>query len=199
MVPAYAHGQVFRMLTRSRTDRSRRRRLDRRSGYGSGYGIEWLMIRAAGNGYVARREGEPWSWALARGSTSGGTRATLTWSRWTSTANVSRSPRGVLVSWIGPFAWLSPTVTDSRSATTRSTRWSARLAICDVDDRAATLAEAYRVVRPGGLLLLLDHLERRWRLGRPATLGERVGFNVVERQRLWAGYFERVRLQKPGE
>lgn len=73
------------------------------------------------------------------------------------------------------------------------------LAICDVDDRAATLAEAFRVVRPGGLLLLLDHLERRWRLARPATLGERVGFKVVERQRLWAGYFERVRLQKPGE
>ena len=73
------------------------------------------------------------------------------------------------------------------------------LAICDVDDRAATLAEAYRVVRPGGLLLLLDHLEGRWRRGRPATLGERAGFIVVERQRLWAGYFERVRLQKPGE
>ncbi len=33
------------MLSRSRTDRARRRRLDRRSGYGSGYGIEWLTIR----------------------------------------------------------------------------------------------------------------------------------------------------------
>ena len=73
------------------------------------------------------------------------------------------------------------------------------LAICDVDDRAATIAEAYRVVRPGGLLLLLDHLEPRWRHGRPATLGERVGFTVVERQCLWAGYFERVRLEKPGK
>ena len=70
------------------------------------------------------------------------------------------------------------------------------LAICDVDDRAATLAEAYRVVRPGGLLLLLDHLEPRWRHGRPAKLAERVGVTVAERQRLWAGYFERVRLQK---
>lgn len=72
------------------------------------------------------------------------------------------------------------------------------LAICDVEDRAATLAEVYRVVRPGGLLVLLDHFEKRWRHGRPATLGERAGFTVVERQRLWAGYFERVRLQKPG-
>jgi ubiquinone/menaquinone biosynthesis C-methylase UbiE len=71
------------------------------------------------------------------------------------------------------------------------------LAICDVDNREATLAEAYRVVRPGGLLLLLDHLERRWRRGRPATLGERAGFTMAERQRLWAGYIERVRLQKP--
>lgn len=71
------------------------------------------------------------------------------------------------------------------------------LVICDVDDRAATLAEAYRVLRPGGSLLLLDHLERRWRHGRPATLAARAGFAVLERQRLWAGYFERVRLQKP--
>jgi SAM-dependent methyltransferase len=73
------------------------------------------------------------------------------------------------------------------------------LAICDVDDRAAVLTEAHRVVRPGGLLLLVDHLEPRWRHGRPATLGERAGFAVAERQRLLAGYFERVRLQKPGE
>jgi ubiquinone/menaquinone biosynthesis C-methylase UbiE len=71
------------------------------------------------------------------------------------------------------------------------------LAVCDVDDRAATLTEVHRVIRPGGLLLLLDHLEPRWRHGRPATLGEQVGFTVKERQRLWAGYFERVRLQKP--
>ena len=71
------------------------------------------------------------------------------------------------------------------------------LAICDVDDREATLAEAFRVVRPGGLLLLLDHFEKRWRHARPATLGERIGFKVLKRQRLWAGYFERVRLQKP--
>ena len=71
------------------------------------------------------------------------------------------------------------------------------LAICDVDDRTATLAEAFRVVRPGGLLLLLDHYEKRWRQRRPATIGCQVGFKLLDRQRLWAGYFERVRLQKP--
>ena len=73
------------------------------------------------------------------------------------------------------------------------------LAICDVEDRAAVLEEAHRVLRPGGSLLLVDHLEPRWRHGRPATLGARVGFALAERQRLWAGYFERVRLQKLGE
>jgi ubiquinone/menaquinone biosynthesis C-methylase UbiE len=73
----------------------------------------------------------------------------------------------------------------------------ATLAICDLGDRTAALAETYRVMRPGGSLLLLDHLEPRWRLGRPATLGGRVGFSIVRRERLWAGYFERVHLQKP--
>lgn len=73
------------------------------------------------------------------------------------------------------------------------------LAICDVDNRAATLAEAYRVIRPGGELVLLDHFEKRWRHGRPATVGERVGFTLVERRRRWAGYFERARLRKPIE
>src|SRR6266540_354451 len=49
----------------------------------------------------------------------------LNWSRWTSTASVSRFRRSVLRSWVGRFAWLSPTVTGSRSAATRSTPWSA--------------------------------------------------------------------------
>ena len=71
------------------------------------------------------------------------------------------------------------------------------LALCDVSDRAAVLTEAHRVIRPGGMLLLVDHFEPRWWQGRPATLGERVGFAIAERQRLWAGYFERVRLRKP--
>lgn len=33
------------------------------------------------------------------------------------------------------------------------------LAVCAVSDRAAAIAEMHRVLRPGGLLLLLDHLE----------------------------------------
>jgi ubiquinone/menaquinone biosynthesis C-methylase UbiE len=72
------------------------------------------------------------------------------------------------------------------------------LAICDVEDREAVLEDVHRVVQPGGSLLLVDHFEPRWRHGRPATLGERTGFAIEERQRLWGGYFERVRLRKPG-
>lgn len=72
------------------------------------------------------------------------------------------------------------------------------LAICEVNDRAGVLGEAHRVLRAGGNLLLVDHIEPRWRHGRPATVGVRVGFAVAERQRLWAGYFERVRLRKLG-
>lgn len=71
------------------------------------------------------------------------------------------------------------------------------LALCEVDDRMATVVEVHRVLKFGGSLLLLDHLEPRWRRGRPATLCERAGFTIAERQRLWLGYFERVRLQKP--
>jgi ubiquinone/menaquinone biosynthesis C-methylase UbiE len=70
------------------------------------------------------------------------------------------------------------------------------LTICDVKDRTAVLAEAHRVVQSSGSLLLVDHFEPRWLRGRPATLGARVGFAVAERQRLWAGYFERARLHR---
>ena len=187
------------MLSRSRTDQARRRRLDRRSGYGSGYGIEWLMIR----------DSREWVCRQARGRTlelGAGTGLNFRWyPDDVDLVAVDLDRECVEVS-SGRAHELDRTV---RLAVADGHRLPfgndtfdtlvCTLAICDVDDRAATLAEAYRVVRPGGLLLLLDHLERRWRHGRPATLGERVGFKVVERQRLWAGYFERVRLQKPGE
>jgi SAM-dependent methyltransferase len=197
MVPAYAHRQVLRMLSRSRTDHARRRRLDRRSGYGSGYGIEWLTIR----------DSRDWVCRQARGRTlelGAGTGLNFPWYPGKVDLVAVDLDRECVEVSSGRAHELDRTV---RLAVADGQRLPfgndtfdtlvCTLAICDVDDRATTLAEAYRVVRPGGLLLLLDHLERRWRRGRPATLGERVGFNIVERQRLWAGYFERVRLQKP--
>lgn len=185
------------MLPRSRTDRARRRRLDRRSGYGSGYGIEWLTIRDSREWICRQARGR----ALELGAGSG-----LNF-RWypgdVEPVAVDLDRESVEVS-SGRAHELHRTVrlavADGHRLPFANDTFDTvicTLAICDVDDRTATLAEAFRVVRPGGLLLLLDHFEKRWKHGRPATLGERVGFRVLERQRLWAGYFERVRLQKP--
>jgi ubiquinone/menaquinone biosynthesis C-methylase UbiE len=71
------------------------------------------------------------------------------------------------------------------------------LAVCSVADRGAAIAEMYRVVRPGGRLLLLDHLERRWIRGRPADLAVRHGFVPERRERLWMGLIERLAAHKP--
>ncbi|MFC7551008.1 class I SAM-dependent methyltransferase [Plantactinospora sp. GCM10030261] len=71
------------------------------------------------------------------------------------------------------------------------------LALCEVDDREASLDEMYRVLRPGGRLLLLDHLERRWRHGRPADLAIRRGFRVERRERLRLGLIERLAAIRP--
>ncbi len=185
------------MVPPTRTDRTRRRRLDRSAGYGARYGCEWLTIR----------DSRRWVCHQATGRTlevGVGTGLNLRWypadvdlvavdldrERITIVAERARDldrTVGVAVadSHRLPFG---PGTFDTVVLT---------LAICDVDDRVTTLAEAHRVLRPGGSLLLLDHLERRWRHGRPATLAQKVGFAVTERQRLWAGYFERVRLQKP--
>lgn len=187
------------MLPPSRTDRARRRRLDRRSGYGSGYGIEWLTIR----------DSREWICRQARGRTlelGVGTGLNFQWYPGdVDLVAVDLDHECVEVS-SGRAHELDRTVrlavADAHRLPFGNDTFDAlvcTLAICDVDDRAATLAEAFRVVRPGGLVLLLDHFESRWRQGRPATLGEQVGFKVVERQRLWAGYFERVQLQKPVE
>ena len=191
--------QVFRMLRRSRSNRARRRRLDRLSGYGSGYGCEWLTIR----------DSRDWVCRQARGRTlelGVGTGLNLRWypgdvelvavdlDRERLEVSAERAQElGRAVRVAVADGHRLPFGRDTFDAIVCT------LAICDVDDRAATMAEVYRVVQPGGVVLLLDHLEPRWRHGRPATVGERVGFTVVERQRLWAGYFERVRLQKPGE
>ena len=72
------------------------------------------------------------------------------------------------------------------------------MAVCAVADRAATIAEMWRVLRPGGRLLLLDHLEPRWLRGRPATLAVRQGFRAVRRERLRLGVIERFEAIKDG-
>lgn len=187
------------MLRPSRSDRARRRRLDRRSGYGAGYGCERWTIR----------DSREWVCRQATGRTlevGVGTGLNLRWyPADIELVVVDLDRERLAVSAERAHALdraVSVAVADGHQlpfATHTFDTVVCTLAICDVDDRTATLAEAYRVIRPGGLLLLLDHLEPRWRHGRPATLGERAGFAVVERQRLWAGYFERVRLQKPRE
>jgi ubiquinone/menaquinone biosynthesis C-methylase UbiE len=187
------------MLRPSRSDRTQRRRLDRRSGYGAGYGCERLMIR----------DSREWVCRQARGRTlelGAGTGLNLRWYPGDAELVAVDLDRECLevsadrADEVGRAVLLA--VADGQRLPFDDDLFDTvlcTLAICAVEDRAATLTEAHRVIRPGGLLLLLDHLEPRWRHGRPATLGERVGFTVVERQRLWAGYFERVRLRKPNE
>ncbi len=71
------------------------------------------------------------------------------------------------------------------------------LAVCSVSDRDGAIAEMHRVLRPVGLLLLLDHLERRWIRGRPADLAIRMGFVPERRERLRLGLIERLAARKP--
>jgi ubiquinone/menaquinone biosynthesis C-methylase UbiE len=183
------------MLRQSRSPCARRRRLDRRAGYG----CERLTIR----------DSREWVCRQARGQTLElgiGTGLNLRWYAadiQLVAVDLDRERLEVVAERASELGRaIGVAVADGhRLPFGRDTFDTVvcTLSICDVDSREATLAEVYRVVRPGGLLLLLDHLEPRWRHGRPATVGERVGFTVAERQRLWAGYFERVRLQKPRE
>ena len=72
------------------------------------------------------------------------------------------------------------------------------LAMCEFGDRSAVLAQMYRILRPGGRLLLLDHAQWRWpRHGRPVTLAVDAGFVPHRHERLRFGLIERLEARKP--
>lgn len=87
------------------------------------------------------------------------------------------------------------------------------LSLCAIPDERAAVREMWRVLRPGGRLMLLDHVVSRWwpvRAGqrlaellsirlagehltrRPRHTARAVGFQVVEAQRSRAGIVERL-------
>lgn len=180
----------------------RRRRVDREAGYGAGYGseygFEWLTIRDSRDWICRQASGRTLELGV-------GTGLNLKWyprevdlvgmdlDREHLDISVERAHElGQAVRLVVADGHRLPFSSDAFDTVVCT------LAICDVKDRAAVLSEVLRVLRPGGSLLMLNHFERRWRDGRPATIGERVGFMLQGRQRLWAGYFERVRMRKPG-
>lgn len=92
------------------------------------------------------------------------------------------------------------------------------LSLCAIPDHARAIAEMARVLRPGGKLLLLDHIGSRWwliRAGqrvieaftiraagehmtrRPLPMLAVAGLRVIESQQMKAGTVERVMAVKP--
>jgi ubiquinone/menaquinone biosynthesis C-methylase UbiE len=93
------------------------------------------------------------------------------------------------------------------------------LGLCSIPRPAVAIAEMKRVLRPGGTLLLLDHIGSSWPpvwilqwlvervtiltageyfTRRQLPLVRAAGFEIVESERLKAGTIERVRATKPG-
>jgi ubiquinone/menaquinone biosynthesis C-methylase UbiE len=92
------------------------------------------------------------------------------------------------------------------------------LALCSIPDPAQAVAEMYRVLVPGGQLLLLDHVRSTWPpllagqwlveqvtrraageylTRRQAEHVQAAGFTIEEQERLKAGTVERIRAVKP--
>ena len=94
------------------------------------------------------------------------------------------------------------------------------LSLCAIPDERAAIAEMRRVLRPGGRLLLLDHIGSHWwpiwavqrllelftaraagehQTRHPKPLVVAAGFRIEESQRLKAGVVERLAAVKPAQ
>jgi ubiquinone/menaquinone biosynthesis C-methylase UbiE len=92
------------------------------------------------------------------------------------------------------------------------------LSLCAIPDEQQAIAEMWRVLHPGGLLLLVDHIAARtWPiraiqrllelpcvplggenfLRRPLTTVTATGFDIQHRQRFTLGIVERLAARKP--